>query len=67
MLTPAKVYVGLVWVTSGQCTRAYESKRRRQWLKSQGINDRIMHRSHSTMDSRFRGSDELISPLRALV
>ena len=26
--------------------RGYESRRRRQWLKSVGIKDRIMHRSH---------------------
>ena len=26
--------------------RGYESKRRRRWLQSQGIKDRIMHRSH---------------------
>ena len=26
--------------------KAYESKERRAWLKSRGIKDRIMHRSH---------------------
>ena len=28
--------------------RAYESRRRRQWLRAQGINDRIMHRSQAS-------------------
>ena len=52
-LTPAKVYESEVadGLVSGDeravyGDRAYESKRRRRWLKSQGINDRIMHRSH---------------------
>ena len=53
VLTPAKVYESEVadGLVSGDeravyGDRAYESKRRRRWLKSQGINDRIMHRSH---------------------
>lgn len=52
-LTPGKVYESEVadGLVSGDeqavyGDRAYESNRRRQWLKLQGINDRIMHRSH---------------------
>ena len=50
--------------------RAYESKRRRRWLKSQGINDRIMHRSHKhqrELPHWQKRRNELISPRRALV
>ena len=50
--------------------RAYESKKRRQWLRSQGIEDCIMHRSHKNQ----RGLPEWqqqrnaeIGPVRALV
>ena len=74
VLTPAKVYEsevadGLVMGDERAVyDRAYESKRRRQWLKSQGINDRIMHRSHaSTRAAPLERRNELISPLRALV
>lgn len=51
--TPAKVYESEVaeeLVCGDERAvygdRAYESKIRRQWLKSKGIKDRIMHRSH---------------------
>ena len=77
VLTPAKVYESLMAdeLVSGDegavyGNRAYESRRRRKWLKSQGIKDRIMHRSHK----RQRGlpywqkrRNELIKPRRALV
>ena len=53
VLTPANVYESEVAdaLVSGDeravyGDRAYESRRRRQWLRAQGINDRIMHRSH---------------------
>ena len=53
VFTPAKVYESKVaeeLVSRDERAvygdRAYESKKMRQWLKSQGINDRIMHRSH---------------------
>ena len=53
VLTPANVYESEVADTlvSGDeqavyADRAYESKRRRQWLRAQGINDRIMHRAN---------------------
>ena len=77
VLTPAKVYESEVadsLVRGDERAvygdRAYESKRRRQWLKSQGINDRIMHRSHKHQRELPRWQkrrNELISPLRALV
>ena len=50
--------------------RAYESKIRRQWLRSQGIKDRIMHRSHKhqlELPPWQKRRNELISPRRALV
>ncbi len=76
-LTPAKVYEsevadGLVSVDERAVygDRAYESKRRRRWLKSQGIKDRIMHRSHKhqrELPHWQQRRNELISPRRALV
>ena len=50
--------------------RAYESRRRRQWLRAQGINDRIMHRSHKhqqALPSWQQRRNALIAPRRALV
>ena len=77
VLTPAKVYESEVadGLVSGDeravyGDRAYESKRRRRWLKSQGINDRIMHRSHKhqrELPHWQKRRNELISPRRALV
>ena len=53
VLTPANVYeseVADILVSGDERAvyghRAYESTRRRRWLQAQGINDRIMHRSH---------------------
>lgn len=76
-LTPAKVYESDVadGLVSGDeqavySDRAYESKERRQWLKSQGINDRIMHRSHKhqrQLPHWQKPRNELITPRRALV
>ena len=77
VLTPAKVYESLVAdeLVSGDegavyGDRAYESRRRRQWLKSQGIKDRIMHRSHKHQRGLpywQKRRNELIKPRRALV
>ena len=50
--------------------RAYEAKRRRQWLQAQGINDRIMHRSHQhqrALPSWQQRRNALLAPRRALV
>ena len=50
--------------------RAYESKRRRQWLTSQGIDDCIMHRSHKNqreLPNWQKLRNEWIGPVRALV
>ena len=50
--------------------RAYESKRRRQWLQAQGINDRIMHRSHKhqrALPYWQQRRNALIAPRRAVV
>lgn len=50
--------------------RAYESKRRRAWLKSQGIDDCIMHRSHKNQSGLPTWQQErnaAIRPVRALV
>ena len=76
-LTPAKVYESEVAddLVSGDeqavyGDRAYESKVRHQWLKPQGINDRIMHRSHKhqrELPHWQKGRNELITPRRALV
>ena len=76
-LTPAKVYESEVAddLVSGDeqavyGDRAYESKSRRQWLKSQGINDRIMHRPHKhqrELPHWQKRRNELITPQRALI
>ena len=50
--------------------KAYESTRRRQWLRAQGINDRIMHRSHKNQPALpdwQQQRNALIAPRRALV
>lgn len=50
--------------------RAYESKERRKRLKSQGINDRIMHRSHKHQEGLphwQKKRNDLISPIRQKV
>ena len=50
--------------------RAYESKRRRQWLKPQGIDDCIMHRSHKhqrELRDWQKRRNELMATVRALV
>jgi IS5 family transposase len=50
--------------------RAYESKARRRWLKSIGINDRIMHRSHKNQPGLphwQQRRNNLISRVRAPV
>ena len=50
--------------------RAYESKKRREWLRSQGIEDMIMHRSHKhqkELPEWQRQRNDLIRPRRALV
>lgn len=75
--TPAKVYESEVadGLVSGDeravyGDRAYESKERRQWLKSQGIKDRIMHRSHKHqrgLPHWQRRRNELIAPVRSPV
>ena len=77
VLIPAKVYESLVAdeLVSGDegavyGDRAYESRRRRKWLKSQGIKDRIMHRSHKHQRGLpywQKRRNELIKPRRALV
>ena len=77
VLTAAKVYESEVAdeLVSGDeravyGDRAYESTRRRRWLRSQGINDRIMHRSHKhqrQLPRWQRRRNELITPRRALV
>ena len=76
-LTSAKVYESEVAdeLVSGDersvyGDRAYESKERRRWLRSQGINDRIMHRSHKhqrELPYWQKMRNELIRPRRALV
>ena len=77
VLTPAKVYeseVADALVCGDERAvygdRAYESKRRRQWLKFQGIDDCIMHRSHKhqrELPDWQRRRNERIAPVRALV
>ena len=50
--------------------RGYESKRRRRWLQSQGIKDRIMHRSHkhqAALPYWQQRRNRLIAPRRAAV
>ena len=75
--TPAKVYEsevadGLVCGDEAAvyADRAYESKIRRKWLKSQGIKDRIMHRSHKHQKGLphwQKRRNELIDKRRKLV
>ena len=77
MFTSAKTYESavadeLVSGDEGEVygDRAYESKRRREWLKSQGIEDMIMHRSHkhqAELPEWQKERNELIRPKRALV
>ena len=77
VLTPANVYESEVADTlvSGDeravyGDRAYESKRRRQWLREQGIKDRIMHRSHKhqrALPYWQQRRNDLIAPRRAWV
>ncbi len=76
-LTSAKVYESEVAdeLVSGDersvyGDRAYESRERRVWLKTQGINDRIMHRSHKhqrELPRWLQRRNELIRPRRDLV
>ena len=76
-LTSARVYESevadeLVSCDEGEVygDRAYESKRRREWLESQGIGDMIMHRSHKHQEELpewQKVRNELIRPKRALV
>ena len=76
-LTPAKVYESEVAdeLVSGDedavyGDRAYESQKRRQRLKSLGIKDRIMHRSHKHqrgLPHWQKRRNELIRPRRAAV
>ena len=50
--------------------RAYESRERRKRLKSQGINDQIMHRSHKNQKGLphwQKRRNQLISPIRKKV
>ncbi len=50
--------------------KAYESKRRREWLRSQGIDDCIMHRSHKHQRELPQWQQERnarIAPVRAVV
>jgi len=75
--TPAKVYEsevadGLVCGDEAAvyADRAYESKIRRKWLKSQGMKDRIMHRSHKhqkELPHWQKRRNELIDERRKLV
>lgn len=76
-LTPGKVYESEVAeeLVCGDeravyADRAYESKIRRQWLKSEGIKDRIMHRSHKhqkELPHWQKRRNELIDERRKLV
>ena len=76
-LTTARVYESAVADELVSCDegevygdRAYESKRRREWLRSQGIGDMIMHRSHKhqkELPEWQKLHNELIRPRRALV
>ena len=75
--TSAKVYESEVAdaLVSGDeravyADRAYESGRRRRWLRSLGIKDRIMHRSRkhqSELPYWQKRRNELINPRRELV
>ena len=76
-LTTAKVYESavadeLVSGDEGEVygDRAYESKRRREWLRSLGIGDMIMHRSHKRqreLPEWQQVRNALIGPKRAVV
>ena len=77
VLTPAKTYeseVGDELVIGDEAAvyadKAYEHKDRRRRLKSLGINDRIMHRSHKNQPRLPHWQsvrNKLISPIRAAV
>ena len=76
-LTSARVYESAVADGLVSCDeaevygdRAYESRRRREWLKSLGIGDMIMHRSHKhqkELPEWQKKHNEEIGPKRALV
>ena len=76
-LTPAQVSESEVadGLVSGDeaavyADRAYESQRRRQWLKAQGIKDRILHRAHkhqARLPMWQQRRNALIAPRRAAV
>ena len=75
--TSAKVYESVVadGLVSGDesavyADRAYESKRRREWLKALGIKDRILHRANRwqrVLPHWRRRRNELIEPVRRSV
>lgn len=77
VFTAAKVYESEVadQLVSGDeqavyADRAYESQRRRHWLKSQGIKDRIMHRAHKhqrALPHWQQRRNALIDPVRKAV
>lgn len=77
ILTGAEIYESLVAddLVQGDeravyADKAYEHKRRRRWLKQQGIKDRIMHRSHKHQNELpywQKVRNRLISPIRANV
>ena len=63
-------WVGVWREAAVYADRAYESKIRRKWLKSQGIKDRIMHRSHKhqkELPHWQKRRNELIDKRRKLV
>ena len=77
VFTAAKVYESEVAdrLVSGDeravyADRAYESQRRRHWLKAQGIKDRIMHRAHKhqrELSHWQQRRNALIDPVRRAV
>lgn len=77
LLTPAKTYESEVADELVLCDeaavyadKAYEHKDRRRWLKSIGIKDRIMHRSHKNQPQLPHWQavrNKLISPIRSAV
>ncbi len=77
LLTPAKIYESQVAddLVMGDekavyADRAYEQKQRRRKLKSLGIKDRIMHRSHKNQPALppwQRRRNRLIAPIRATI
>jgi IS5 family transposase len=77
VFTPAKTYESEVAeeLVSGDemavyGDRAYQSKRRRDWLKSQGIKDRTMNRANKhqpVLPHWQQRRNELISPIRSKV